>query len=127
MRVEWVVRYEDGSEVTNLDADPWEIRAHGVMAVMQRDPIVDVTVLRSGPGVWAWKHDQWVAFQSEWSIWDYLWHWHGPKIVLTGEMLPDPLWRDRQAMYEDTERLFGKGKTLFKAGAREDELVEDLG
>lgn len=125
MRVEWIVRYEDGGEVSNLEAEPWEIRSHGVMAVIQRDPIVDVEILKSSPGIWAWKHGQWVAFQSDWAMYDYIWHYQAEhKVILTGEILPDPLWANRKEMYEDTKRMFGIGKTSFKSG--EDEFLKDV-
>jgi len=116
LKIQWVVRYRDGSEATNLDGDPWDVPRTNVMAVLQRGHhLVDIEVQRSAEGAWVWKDGSWVALHSQWAIWDYLGtHFEGRLVVLRGEMLPDPLWADRRAMYEDTTRLFGTGKTLYK-------------
>lgn len=124
--VQWVIRYLDGTEFSNLDGEPWDAPRTNVMAVLQRgDPLVDIAVHRSSPGLWVWKYSQWVALMSDWAIWDYLGeHFDDRLVVLRGNMLPRPMWDNYKHMFEDTNRMFGTPKTSYRS-ARTGEFPED--
>lgn len=116
-KIEWLLKYADGSEFSNLDGEPWEAPRWGVQFVYYLDDVVGVATEQSPIGFWGWLGDRWVGFWDHMGFWDYLGnHKRSPVIPLFGRTLPDEEWERRTQ--EEAEWKMGVDKSAWRPRER---------
>jgi len=115
-KLEWLIRYADGSEFTNLDGEPHEAPRYGVQFVYQADEDVGVRTETSPIGHWVFREGEWLGFEDHMGFWDHMFHSGQPVIPIFGRTLLDSKWQ--QMVGEEAEWRFKQPKSAWRPRER---------